>query len=73
MTKSTTDTTVAGRITRALAERIISGEFAPGMKLRQDHFAEEFGASHVPVPRYAKLLRCGRPSKFWHFAKLPRI
>ncbi|QPO11898.1 MULTISPECIES: GntR family transcriptional regulator [unclassified Thalassospira] len=49
MTKSTTDTTVAGRITRALAERIISGEFAPGMKLRQDHFAEEFGASHVPV------------------------
>ena len=49
MTESTTDTTVAGRITRALAERIISGEFAPGMKLRQDHFAEEFGASHVPV------------------------
>jgi len=49
MKKSSTDTTVAGRITRALAERIISGEFEPGMKLRQDHFAEEFGASHVPV------------------------
>jgi DNA-binding GntR family transcriptional regulator len=49
MKKSSPDTTVAGRITRALAERIISGEFAPGTKLRQDHFAEEFGASHVPV------------------------
>ncbi|MBX2832455.1 MAG: GntR family transcriptional regulator [Rhodospirillales bacterium] len=49
MKNSSTDTTVAGRITRALADRIISGEFAPGTKLRQDHFAEEFGASHVPV------------------------
>ncbi|MDP2699376.1 GntR family transcriptional regulator [Thalassospira sp.] len=43
------DDTITGRITRALAERIIAGEFAPGSKLRQDHFAEEFGASHVPV------------------------
>ncbi|WP_033070220.1 GntR family transcriptional regulator [Thalassospira australica] len=49
MKNSSTDTTVAGRITRALADRIISGEFAPGTKLRQDHFAEEFGSSHVPV------------------------
>lgn len=41
--------TVAARICRALADRIISGELEPGARLRQDHVAEEFGASHVPV------------------------
>lgn len=40
---------VAGRIARALAERIIGGELAPGSRLRQDHIADEFQASHVPV------------------------
>lgn len=43
------DDTIAGRISRALAERIIHGELAPGSRLAQDHVAEEFGASHVPV------------------------
>lgn len=43
------DDTIAGRISRALAERIISGDLGPGLRLRQDHVAEEFGASHVPV------------------------
>lgn len=43
------DDTVAGRITRALAERIIAGDVEPGARLRQDHIAHEFGASHVPV------------------------
>lgn len=41
--------TVAARISRALADRIVSGTYAPGAKLRQDHIADEFGASHVPV------------------------
>lgn len=41
--------TVAARISRILADRIIMGEIAPGSRLRQDHIAEEFGASHVPV------------------------
>lgn len=41
--------TLAVRISRALAERIVSGEIGPGARLRQDHIAEEFGASHVPV------------------------
>jgi DNA-binding GntR family transcriptional regulator len=48
MTKSA-DETIAARISRALSERIISGELEPGSRLRQDHIAEEFGASHVPV------------------------
>lgn len=43
------DGTVAGQITRALAERIIAGTLAPGARLRQDHLAAEFRASHVPV------------------------
>lgn len=43
------DSTIAGRISRALADRIISGGVEPGSRLRQDHIAEEFGASHVPV------------------------
>lgn len=43
------DQSVSGRIARALADRIISGELAPGSRLMQDHLAEEFAASHVPV------------------------
>jgi DNA-binding GntR family transcriptional regulator len=45
----TLDDTIAGRISRALADRIVSGEIEPGARLRQDHIAQEFGASHVPV------------------------
>lgn len=41
--------TLAARISRTLADRIIAGEIEPGARLRQDHVAEEFGASHVPV------------------------
>lgn len=41
--------TLAARISRSLADRIIAGEIEPGSRLRQDHIAEEFGASHVPV------------------------
>ncbi len=43
------DRSLAGQIARALADRIVSGQLAPGTALRQDHLATEFGASHVPV------------------------
>jgi DNA-binding GntR family transcriptional regulator len=43
------DQSVASRIARALADRIISGALAPGCRLMQDHLAKEFAASHVPV------------------------
>lgn len=46
MTKSDT---IAARISRTIAERIIAGGIEAGARLRQDHIAEEFGASHVPV------------------------
>ena len=48
MSKASADT-LAVRISRTLADRIIAGEIEPGTRLRQDHIAEEFGASHVPV------------------------
>ena len=43
------DETHAARIARILADRIITGDIPPGARLRQDHIAAEFGASHVPV------------------------
>jgi DNA-binding GntR family transcriptional regulator len=43
------DQSVAGRIAQVLADRIISGALAPGSRQMQDHLAEEFAASHVPV------------------------
>lgn len=46
---TTIEEPLAVRIGKVLAERIISGVIAPGARLRQDHIAEEFGASHVPV------------------------
>lgn len=48
MTTAKSDT-IATQISRALASRIIAGEIEAGARLRQDHVAEEFGASHVPV------------------------
>jgi DNA-binding GntR family transcriptional regulator len=46
---TTADETLSERIARILAGRIITGEIPPGARLRQDHIAAEFGASHVPV------------------------
>ena len=43
------DEPLAVKISRELAARIISGRIEAGARLRQDHIAEEFGASHVPV------------------------
>lgn len=48
MTTAKSDT-IATQISRVLASRIIAGKIEAGAKLRQDHVAEEFGASHVPV------------------------
>ena len=46
---SKSEETLAARISRTLADRIIAGEIEPGSRLRQDHTAQEFNASHVPV------------------------
>ena len=41
--------TVSDVVPQPLAERIIAGTIEPGSRLRQDHIAEEFETSHVPV------------------------
>ncbi|TIV87296.1 MAG: GntR family transcriptional regulator, partial [Mesorhizobium sp.] len=46
---ASTEDTIAVRISKELADRIISGAIEPGSRLRQDHVAEEFKTSHVPV------------------------
>jgi DNA-binding GntR family transcriptional regulator len=43
------NSTVAARITEAIAEQIIVGTLKPDAPLRQDHVAREFNSSHVPV------------------------
>ena len=43
------NSTVAARITEAIAEQIIAGTLKPDAPLRQDHVAREFASSHVPV------------------------
>ncbi|PIO97421.1 GntR family transcriptional regulator [Pleomorphomonas carboxyditropha] len=55
MTTAKSDT-LASRIGKTLADRIISGAIEAGARLRQDHVAEEFGASHVPVREAFRLL-----------------
>lgn len=50
---------LAVRISRELASRIISGQIEAGARLRQDHFAEEFGSSHVPVREAFRRLELG--------------
>lgn len=56
MTSTVKDDTVSVRISKILAERIIAGDIPSGTRLRQDHIAEEFGASHVPVREAFRLL-----------------
>ncbi len=43
------DRSLASGITRTLAEEIVTGALQPGSWLRQDHVAQRFRASHVPV------------------------
>src|ERR1700744_4052113 len=43
------NSTVAARITEAIAERIIAGTLKPDEPLRQDHVGRGFSPSHVPV------------------------
>jgi DNA-binding GntR family transcriptional regulator len=55
MTTAKNDT-IAVRISKVLADRIIAGALEPGSRLGQDHVAEEFSTSHVPVREAFRLL-----------------
>jgi DNA-binding GntR family transcriptional regulator len=47
------------RIAEVLRTRIIRGEIAGGAALRQDHVAQEFQSSHVPVREAFRQLEAG--------------
>jgi DNA-binding GntR family transcriptional regulator len=49
MKEADENSTVAARITEAIADQIIAGTLKPDAPLRQDHVAREFNSSHVPV------------------------
>lgn len=41
--------TVAAAVADSLRQRILNGELRPGVQLRQDALAEEFGISRIPI------------------------
>lgn len=41
--------TVAAAVADSLRQRILTGELRPGVQLRQDALAEEFGISRIPI------------------------
>jgi DNA-binding GntR family transcriptional regulator len=53
---TTKNDTISLRISKVLADRIIAGALEPGSRLGQDHIAEEFSTSHVPVREAFRLL-----------------
>ncbi len=51
--------TVSAAVTDALRQRILNGELAPGIQLRQDALAEEFGISRIPIREALLQLEAG--------------
>ncbi|MGY2046826.1 GntR family transcriptional regulator [Methylobacterium sp. JK268] len=51
--------TVSAAVADALRQRILSGDLKPGMQLRQDALAEEFGISRIPVREALLQLEAG--------------
>lgn len=49
-------TNVSERIVASLREEILSGRIAPGLPLRQEQIAEQFGASRLPVREALRVL-----------------
>ncbi len=46
---ATRDGNASARVADALRASILSGELAPGMRIRQEELAEQLGASRIPV------------------------
>lgn len=51
--------TVSAAVADALRQRILNGELAPGIQLRQDALAEEFGISRIPIREALLQLEAG--------------
>ena len=50
------DGSAGHRIATQVREAILSGEYAPGARIRQEDIAEEFGASRIPVREALRIL-----------------
>lgn len=50
------ETTLGLRVTGEIRQKILSGEFAPGLRIRQEELAAQFGTSRVPVREALKQL-----------------
>ncbi|MGQ3213459.1 MAG: GntR family transcriptional regulator [Shinella sp.] len=50
------DATLGLRVTGEIRQKILSGEFAPGLRIRQEELAAQFGTSRVPVREALKQL-----------------
>ena len=50
------DLATSHRIAASLREEILSGQFAPGTRIRQEDIAEQFGASRSPVREALRML-----------------
>lgn len=51
--------TVSAAVAESLRQRILNGELAPGIQLRQDALAEEFGISRIPIREALLQLEAG--------------
>ncbi len=50
------ESAVGHRIATSLREAILTGEYAPGTRFRQEDIAEQFGASRLPVREALRIL-----------------
>lgn len=50
------DATLGLRVKAEIRQKILSGEFAPGLRIRQEELAAQFGTSRVPVREALKQL-----------------
>lgn len=50
------DATMGLRVKAEIREKILNGEFAPGLRIRQEELATQFGTSRVPVREALKQL-----------------
>ena len=53
---SESDLATSHRIAAALKDDILAGKYPPGVRLRQEEFAEQFGASRSPVREALRML-----------------
>ena len=54
--KNETDLALSQQIANSLKEEILSGKYPPGVRIRQEDIAEQFGASRSPVREALRIL-----------------